>query len=104
MNGNCGRFLLQDGSCPGSDLSGIHPLPAQPLPPVCFGLLAHVKAYELLTVQAAAFGDRRAAYQALIVHALGPPVAKAHELLEDLLLVNKAHLPQFDQAVPIGSV
>ena len=48
------------------------PLPAEPLPPVCFGLLAQVKAYELLTVEAAVHGDRRAAYQALLAHPLGP--------------------------------
>jgi 6-phospho-beta-glucosidase len=30
--------------------AGIQPLPAEPLPPVCFGLLAHVKTYEILTV------------------------------------------------------
>ena len=31
------------------DKKGIHPLPAEPLPPACFGFLAHVKAYGLLT-------------------------------------------------------
>ncbi|HZU87253.1 MAG TPA: hypothetical protein VFF78_07205, partial [Anaerolineaceae bacterium] len=35
------------------DRAGIHPLPAEPLPLVCFGLLAQVKSFELLTVQAA---------------------------------------------------
>jgi 6-phospho-beta-glucosidase len=33
--------------------SGITPLPAEPLPQACFGLIAQVKSYELLTVQAA---------------------------------------------------
>ncbi len=32
------------------DSSGVHPLPIEPLPPFCFGLIAQVKAYELLTV------------------------------------------------------
>ncbi len=77
------------------DRSGIHPLPAQPLPPVCFGLLAQVKAYELLTVEAAVHGDRRAGYQALLAHPLGPPADRVQNVLDDLLETNRPHLPQF---------
>lgn len=73
----------------------IQPLPAEPLPPACFGLLAQVKAYELLTVQAAVHGDRRAAYQALLAHPLGPPADKVQAVLDDLLETHRAHLPQF---------
>jgi 6-phospho-beta-glucosidase len=75
--------------------TGIHPLPAEPLPPACFGLLAHVKAYELLTVEAAVHGDRQAAYQALLVHPLGPKADQVQEVLDDMLETNKAFLPQF---------
>jgi 6-phospho-beta-glucosidase len=78
------------------DKKGIHPLPAEPLPPACFGLLAHVKAYELLTVEAAVHGDREAAYQALLVHPLGPKADQVQAVLDDLLKTNKAFLPQFD--------
>jgi 6-phospho-beta-glucosidase len=74
---------------------GIIPVPTQPLPPACFGLLAHVKAYELLTVEAAVHGDRDAAYQALLVHPLGPSADKVQAVLDDLLETNKAYLPQF---------
>jgi 6-phospho-beta-glucosidase len=74
---------------------GIIPLPADPLPPVCFGLLAQVKAFELLTVKAAVHGDRGAAYQALLAHPLGPKADKIPEVLEDLLETNKPFLPQF---------
>ncbi len=77
------------------DRTGIHALPAEPLPPVCFGLLAQVKAYELLTVQAAVHGDRNAAYQALIAHPLGPSVDKAQQVLDDMLETNREFLPQF---------
>jgi 6-phospho-beta-glucosidase len=77
------------------DRSGVHPLPAEPLPLACFGLLAQVKAYELLTVQAAVHGDRRAAYQALLAHPLGPPADRVQEVLDDLLNTHRAHLPQF---------
>ena len=77
------------------DKKGIHPLPAEPLPPACFGLLAHVKAYELLTVEAAVHGDREAAYQALLVHPLGPKADKIQAVLDDLLETNRPYLPQF---------
>ncbi len=77
------------------DRAGIHPLPADPLPPACFGLLAHVKMYELLTVEAAVHGDREAAYQALLVHPLGPPADQVQAVLDDLLATHRAHLPQF---------
>jgi 6-phospho-beta-glucosidase len=77
------------------DRAGIHPLPAEPLPPVCFGLLAQVKAYELLTVEAAVHGDRTAAYQALLAHPLGPSAAKVQAVLDDMLETNRAYLPRF---------
>ena len=77
------------------DKHGIHPLPAKPLPPACFGLLAHVKAYELLTVEAAVHGDREAAYQALLAHPLGPKADKIQAVLDDLLESNRPYLPQF---------
>jgi 6-phospho-beta-glucosidase len=75
--------------------SGIQPLPAVPLPPVCFGLLAQVKSYELLAVEAAVHGDRDAAYQALLAHPLGPPADQIQNVLNDLLETNRAYLPQF---------
>lgn len=77
------------------DRAGIHPLPAEPLPAACFGLLSNIKAYELLTVEAAVHGDRNAAYQALLAHPLGPAADHVQEVLDDLLETHKAHLPQF---------
>jgi 6-phospho-beta-glucosidase len=76
--------LRQNGSVPGwpedwvlemparVDRSGIRPLPTDPLPPASFGLIAQVKSFEILTVQAAVHGDRQAAYMALLAHPLGP--------------------------------
>jgi 6-phospho-beta-glucosidase len=75
--------------------AGIHPLPADPLPAACFGLLAQIKMYELLTVQAAVHGDRQAAYQALLAHPLGPPADQVQTVLEDMLETHRSHLPQF---------
>jgi 6-phospho-beta-glucosidase len=75
--------------------AGIHPLPAEPLPAACFDLLKQVKAYELLTVEAAVHGDRDAALQALLANPLGPRADQAQAVLDDLLSTHRAHLPQF---------
>ncbi|MGD9100641.1 MAG: 6-phospho-beta-glucosidase [Anaerolineae bacterium] len=75
--------------------SGVEPIPAEPLPLVCFGLLAQVKAYEILTVQAAVHGDREAAYQAILAHPLGPTADKVQACLDDMLETNREYLPQF---------
>ncbi len=77
------------------DRAGIHPLSAEPLPPVCFGLLAQVKSYELLTVEAAVHGDRDAAFQALLAHPLGPASDCIQTVLDDMLVTNRRYLPQF---------
>ena len=77
--------------------AGVRPLPADPLPPACAGLLAPVKAYELLTVEAAVHGDRKAAYEALLVHPLGPPADQVGVVLTDMLETNREYLPQFFQ-------
>jgi 6-phospho-beta-glucosidase len=75
--------------------AGIKPLPAEPLPTAVSGLLAQVKSYELLTVEAAVHGNRNAAYQALLAHPLGPESGQIEAVLEDMLITNKAYLPQF---------
>ena len=77
------------------DRLGFRTLRAEPLPPAQFGLLAHVKAYELLTVEAAVHGDRKAAFQAMLAHPLGPALENISAVLDDLLLTHKAHLPLF---------
>lgn len=72
--------------------AGIVPVPSEPLPLACFGLLAQVKAYELLTVEAAVHGDRAAAYQALLTHPLGPSADQVTAVLDDLLATNAAYV------------
>lgn len=79
------------------DRRGIHPLPAPPLPPACFGLIAHVKMYELLAVEAAVQGDKNALYQALLTHPLGPSGDQVQAVMDDLLETNRQWLPQFSQ-------
>lgn len=75
--------------------SGITPIPTEPLPLAAEGLLSQVKAYEMLTVQAAVAGDRKAAYQALLAHPLGPSADQVQYVLEDILETNRKYLPQF---------
>jgi 6-phospho-beta-glucosidase len=74
---------------------GIEPLPTKPLPPVCYGLLAQVKAFELLVVEAAVHGDRRSAFQALLAHPLGPRADKIQGVLDDMLETHREYLPNF---------
>lgn len=75
---------------------GIQPIPTKPLPPACFGLLSQIKMYEILTVQAAVYGDRTAAYQALLTHPLGPEADQVEAVLDDMLATNQKYLPQFE--------
>ena len=70
-------------------------LSVDPLPEVCFGLIAQVKSYEILTAKAAATGDREAAYQALLANPIGPAADKVQEVLDDMLETHKDYLPQF---------
>ena len=72
---------------------GVKPIKADPLPSACYGLLASVKSYELLTVKAAVHGDKDAAYQALLAHPLGPSADKVEAVLQDLLKTNRGYLP-----------
>lgn len=75
--------------------TGITPIRTEPLPPACFGLIAQIKSFELLTVEAAVRGDRDAAYQALLIHPLGPRADKVQSVLDDMLETHRAYLPQF---------
>jgi 6-phospho-beta-glucosidase len=75
--------------------SGVTPIPTEPLPHSQFGLISAVKAYELLTVEAAVHGDRKAAYEALLVNPLVPKEDKIQTVLDDMLETHREHLPQF---------
>jgi 6-phospho-beta-glucosidase len=77
------------------DRSGVHPLQAAPLPASQFALVSAVKMYELLAVEAAVHGDRKAAYEALLAHPLGPKADRIEAFLDDLLETNRKLLPRF---------
>jgi len=77
------------------DRHGAHPLPAEPLPEVCYGLIAQVKSYEILTARAAVSGDRTLLYQALLAHPLGPEMGDVEKVMDDLLETHRRYLPNF---------
>jgi 6-phospho-beta-glucosidase len=77
------------------DHEGARPLPVAPLAPPMFGLVAHVKAYERLTIAAALSGSRGDALVALMANPLIGDLDTAVPLLDALLEVNRAHLPRF---------
>jgi 6-phospho-beta-glucosidase len=74
---------------------GVFPVPTSPLPQECESLIQTVKAYEILTAQAAVEGDRDAAYKALLVHPLGPSADKITTVLDVMLETNRRYLPNF---------
>ena len=72
---------------------GLVPLPQPPLAPELLGLVQHVAAYERLTAQAAATGDRDLAKKALLTHPLIGQYTLAEDLLDRLLDAGAEHLP-----------
>jgi 6-phospho-beta-glucosidase len=77
------------------DRDGAHPLPLAPLEPLMRGLVQQMKAYEELAVAAARSGDRGIALKALLANPLIRNWEIAQPLLDELLVANTAHLPQF---------
>ncbi|WP_189019963.1 6-phospho-beta-glucosidase [Paenibacillus marchantiophytorum] len=71
------------------------PLQVTTVPEAIKGLIASVKTYEQLAVEAAVLGDRGLALQALAHHPLVPSINVAEKMLEELLEQNKELLPQF---------
>ena len=77
------------------DHEGAHPLPAAPMPLTVRGIVQGVKAYEMLTVEAARTGNHHKAYEALLVHPLVRSARAAEAVLGDILAENAQYLPQF---------
>lgn len=71
------------------------PIPLRIIPQPVKGLLAAVKQYESLTIEAAVHGDRDIALQAMVHHPLVPSVTVAEQLLDEMLEKNKSLLPLF---------
>ena len=77
------------------DSNGAHPLQIGHTPLKIRGLLQTVKAYEQLTIQAAVYGDKDAALQALTIHPLVNSAETARLMLQDILTENQDFLPAF---------
>lgn len=76
---------------------GAHPLENVDVPVEVLGLIEQVKAYEILTIEAAVTGDRRKALLALMNHPLVHDVRDARGILNDMMEAHAAYLPQFQK-------
>lgn len=74
---------------------GARPMSFKSFPDSVWGLIAAVKNYESLTVEAAVHGDRNKALMALLAHPLIMDYDLAKPMLDDILEANKEFLPQF---------
>ncbi len=74
---------------------GAQPLAQGYLPQQVRGLVQQVKAYEILTIEAAVEGDRQKALMALINNPLVHDLDTAQKLLTDILASHREHLGNF---------
>jgi len=79
--------------------SGFVPDKTPVVSPSMKALMIEVKTYEELTIEAALKGDRKAAYLALLVNPLVGSASKAKKVLDEILEINSAYLPQFKATV-----
>lgn len=63
------------------------------------GMLQLMKQMELLTIEAAYTGDYGKALQAFTVNPLVPSGSLAKQILDEMLVAHKAHLPQFQEKI-----
>ncbi|TFE23185.1 6-phospho-beta-glucosidase [Cohnella luojiensis] len=97
-NGRTLEFLPADASIEvNCVVTGKGPivLPVSVVPEQAKGLIAAVKNYERLTIEAAITGDRGIALQAMASHPLVPSVNVAKAMLDEMLEKNKPYLPVF---------
>lgn len=74
---------------------GMSPLHVGQVPPMCWGLIAAVKNYEQLAVEAAVEGDVTKMKWALLAHPLVREYELVEKLVPELLEANRQYLPQF---------
>ncbi|MGN0415395.1 MAG: 6-phospho-beta-glucosidase [Agathobacter sp.] len=74
---------------------GARPLSDVDVPVEILGLIEQVKAYEILTIEAAVTGDRKTALMALMNNPLVHDVKDARHILDDMIRAHEAYLPQF---------
>jgi 6-phospho-beta-glucosidase len=74
---------------------GPMPLNIGRLPVQIVGLIAQIKSFERLCVQAAVEGDRDKAILALTINPLTPSDAVANDVVTEMLEAHKKYLPRF---------
>jgi len=74
---------------------GPQPIHVGKLPPEMNGLIQQIKAFEQLTIEAAVTGNKQKALLALTTNPFVPSSKVAKLLLDEILEVNQAYLPQF---------
>ena len=77
------------------DREGAHAVAVPDLPPEMLGLIQEVTAYEVLAIEAARTGERTIARRALLANPLVRQWDTLVPLLDELLDLNRAHLPAF---------
>jgi 6-phospho-beta-glucosidase len=80
--------------------AGIRPLAQPEIPRAVWGLIAAVKNYEQLVVEAAVTGSRERALEALLAHPLVGDWETAVGIFDEMLAANRSYLPQFDSGAP----
>ena len=75
--------------------NGARPLCGADVPQSVIGLICQVKAYEILTIEAAVSGNRNMALCAFLNHPLVRDVRDARAALSEMLEANKEYLPRF---------
>lgn len=78
---------------------GPQPLAVGALPPAAQGIVSQIKAFEQLTIKAALSGKYEDALVALTINPLVQSEKLAKQVLDEMLLANKQHLPQFKDVI-----
>jgi 6-phospho-beta-glucosidase len=77
--------------------SGAHSIKTSAMRGDIDGLVRSVKDFEMLTIQAAVYGDEESALRALITNPIGPDIAQARELWTDLRKENAGMIGLFNE-------
>lgn len=77
------------------DSDGAHPIPQPALAPEMLGLVQHVTAYEVLTIEAARSGDRDVALRALLANPLVREWETSRTMVDALIEANRDDLPEY---------
>lgn len=75
------------------------PVPGLTLPMQAAGLVQQMKAFEILTIEAAVRGDYRKALVAMTLNPLVQSEQTARKILDEMLLKNERYLPQFREKI-----